>query len=187
MLKIIILSKTKHLQEALNSTNFFKGYEITTLTSTKDKADLLIIDDITIDQSSNAKIPKIKLSKSHGADLTKPIKLVNLINLIRTKLENKEPIATFAGLIFNMKKKQVSSKESNHISLTAKEAQILTYLINNSTKESTSEQILKDVWGISKKLNTRTIETHIYSLRKKLSQLHTSDLIQTGVKGYILK
>lgn len=186
MQKIVILSKTKYLEEILSTMSMFKDFEIITSSILRGKPDLVIIDRVSVDAKGIMNVPRIIINGPQ-ADLTKPFRLINLVDVIRVKLEKKEDEIKFAGLTFNKKKRQVRSKEGKTVVLTMKESEILEYLLRNVNYENTSEKILKEVWRVSKALRTKTIETHIYSLRKKLSKLKDYDLIQTRPGGYMLK
>tara|TARA_B100000003_G_scaffold133404_1_gene119634 strand:- start:1355 stop:1921 length:567 start_codon:yes stop_codon:yes gene_type:complete len=59
------------------------------------------------------------------------------------------------------------SKKNVSLKLTEKEIDLLTYL-NNSEFECTSIDLQKNVWNQSGDLETHTVETHIYRLRKKI-------------------
>jgi two-component system alkaline phosphatase synthesis response regulator PhoP len=54
------------------------------------------------------------------------------------------------------------------VSLTLKEFDLLVYLISNSGIVLSRERILQAVWGYSLALETRTVDTHILTLRTKL-------------------
>jgi|TARA_B110000037_G_scaffold2446_1_gene2841 DNA-binding response OmpR family regulator len=60
------------------------------------------------------------------------------------------------------------------LKLTEKEVQIILFL--NKEKSAQSISILQDkVWGYSTKLETHTVETHIYRLRKKIKDNFNDD------------
>jgi len=59
-------------------------------------------------------------------------------------------------------------KNNNFIILTEKEVQLLELFITNS-KPISKREILLSVWNYSKDADTHTVETHIYRLRKKIS------------------
>ena len=70
------------------------------------------------------------------------------------------------------------------VSLSAREFQLLRYLIQHSGKTLSREELLKEVWGYSADAYTRTVDVHIASLRTKLrSDADCPSLIQT-IKGF---
>ena len=70
------------------------------------------------------------------------------------------------------------------IKLTEKESNIILY-ISNSTKPVSIEDLQLNVWGYHSDLETHTVETHIYRLRKKiLATFDDSDFIKSKKNGY---
>jgi two-component system phosphate regulon response regulator PhoB len=60
------------------------------------------------------------------------------------------------------------NNESHEVILTIKEFQLLLKLIQRPDQVFTREQLLEDVWGHDGDIQSRTIDTHVSSLRKKL-------------------
>ena len=70
------------------------------------------------------------------------------------------------------------------IKLTEKESNIILY-ISNSTKPVSIEDLQLNVWGYHSDLETHTVETHVYRLRKKiLATFDDSDFINSEKNGY---
>lgn len=70
------------------------------------------------------------------------------------------------------------------ISLTPKERQLLSYLLQHANTVVTRNVLLTHVWGYSCAGHSRTVDVHIQHLRKKL---HGGNCIQTVFKaGYRL-
>jgi DNA-binding response OmpR family regulator len=67
-------------------------------------------------------------------------------------------------------KKQTAFKGEGELSLTAKEFGLLHLLIQNEGGVVTRDTILNEVWGYDKFPVTRTVDTFIHSLRKKIEQ-----------------
>ena len=76
------------------------------------------------------------------------------------------------------------NKDKVRLSLTEKEAQIITFL--NKFKIPTSIiDLQKEVWGHKSKLETHTVETHIYRLRKKIEKkFNDKNFISSHREGY---
>tara|TARA_B100001093_G_C26399815_1_gene830794 strand:- start:417 stop:647 length:231 start_codon:yes stop_codon:yes gene_type:complete len=72
------------------------------------------------------------------------------------------------------------------IKLTEKEINIILFL--NSHKKPQKVDILQnEVWGYSSDLETHTVETHIYRLRKKIKDMFRDDnFIASHVNGYLI-
>ncbi|MDA8867036.1 winged helix-turn-helix domain-containing protein [Candidatus Pelagibacter sp.] len=70
------------------------------------------------------------------------------------------------------------------IKLTEKESNIILY-ISNSGKSVSIEDLQLNVWGYHSGLETHTVETHVYRLRKKiLSTFDDNDFINSKKDGY---
>ena len=73
---------------------------------------------------------------------------------------------------------------NNTIKLTEKETNIIIYLSQSSDPVSI-DQLQFNVWGYQSKLETHTVETHIYRLRKKiLKQFNDKNFILSHKNGY---
>ena len=87
-----------------------------------------------------------------------------------TKLIKKKNIIA-KDLFTNKYKIDLNSREliaaNNTLKLTEKETNIIIYLSQSSDPVSI-DQLQLDVWGYRSKLETHTVETHIYRLRKKI-------------------
>ena len=84
------------------------------------------------------------------------------------------------------KKKKKIIKKEKEMNLTEKEIQLLELFINNNKPISKSE-ILSSVWNYSSAADTHTVETHIYRLRKKISEKFLDEkFILNNKEGYYL-
>lgn len=63
---------------------------------------------------------------------------------------------------------ETATKDGDEIEFTDLEFDILEYFINHRGRTVSRKQLLRDVWGISGDITTRTIDRHVASLRKKL-------------------
>lgn len=59
-------------------------------------------------------------------------------------------------------------REGDEVDLTRLEFDILQYLIEHRGRTVSRKQFLRDVWGVSGEVTTRTIDRHVASLRKKI-------------------
>ena len=77
--------------------------------------------------------------------------------------------------------------DKNELNLTEKEANIIIFL-KKSEKPVSINKLQTEVWGHSSKLDTHTVETHIYRLRKKISsKFNNHDFIRSTKLGYNIK
>jgi DNA-binding response OmpR family regulator len=90
-------------------------------------------------------------------------------------------------LIINLDSKEVS-RGGNGISLTAKEFQLLEYLVRNRNKVVSRADIALNVWDIDFDTKTNVIDVYVNFLRKKLDNDYDKKIIHTQVGvGYVLK
>ena len=70
--------------------------------------------------------------------------------------------------------------------LTEKENEIFCYLLESGTSVS-KNVLLKNIWKYNEGIDTHTLETHIYSLRKKLEKkLEIKNILEHREQGYFL-
>lgn len=86
----------------------------------------------------------------------------------------------------NLGKQKIVLNENGadvELDLRAFEYKLLFYLIKHEGKVLTREQILAEVWGQNLNVTDRTVDTHIYTLRKKMG-LHASCIKTIPRTGY---
>ncbi len=75
-------------------------------------------------------------------------------------------------------------KGKSSLKLTERETDMILFL-NNSRKPVNVETLEKEIWQHSSELETHTVETHIYRLRKKIkAKFGNDDLIKSNKNGY---
>jgi two-component system, OmpR family, copper resistance phosphate regulon response regulator CusR len=131
-----------------------------------------------------------------GADdyLVKPFEFKELLLKIRVLLKRTMsqniPVGNVlkaADLEMNLDSKEVIRGEKK-INLTAKEFQLLEYLLRNKNKVVSRADIAINVWDIDFDTNTNVIDVYINYVRNKVDKKFDKKLIQTQVgMGYILK
>ncbi|MCB0351637.1 MAG: response regulator transcription factor [Bdellovibrionales bacterium] len=77
----------------------------------------------------------------------------------------------------------LKENEKIDIQLTPIEFRLLRYFLTHTNQVLTREQILKDIWGDDVSVTDRTVDTHIYTLRKKLDFLSETISTVPGI-GY---
>tara|TARA_B110001452_G_scaffold176402_1_gene147952 strand:+ start:266 stop:841 length:576 start_codon:yes stop_codon:yes gene_type:complete len=81
---------------------------------------------------------------------------------------------------------RIISKNEKRLKLTEREIDILLHLHENKLPQNI-ETLQKKVWGYSLELETHTVETHIYRLRKKIKdEFHDDNFILSHEKGYTI-
>jgi len=158
-------------------------------------------------RSANAQVPVIMLTAlsslndkiegyDAGADdyIIKPFEfrelLLKIRALLKRTLNQNIPTGTIlkAGeLELNLDSKQVK-RDGKSISLTAKEFQLLEYLLRNKNRVVSRADIAVNVWDIDFDTNTNVIDVYINYLRNKVDKPFDTKMIQTQVgMGYVLK
>jgi Response regulators consisting of a CheY-like receiver domain and a winged-helix DNA-binding domain len=79
---------------------------------------------------------------------------------------------------------RIVTVEEEIISLTFKEFELLQFMMMNPNKVFSREQLLNRIWGYDFGGNTRTVDSHIKTLRKKLGEeaRYIVTLIRSGYK-----
>jgi len=97
---------------------------------------------------------------------TKLIKLVEIINLsfLKKQFKNQSEYK-IRKYTLDLNSRRIYFDNKN-LSLTEKESDLILFI--NSLNRADLNKIQKNVWGHSNKLETHTVETHIYRLRKKI-------------------
>ena len=116
--------------------------------------------------------------------IEKILELIN-VNFLKKKFSRQSDIQVGEFKI-NMNSR-ILSDENKQLSLTEKEAEIILFL-KNSELPVNINNLQENVWGYKNKLETHTVETHIYRLRKKIKETFDNDSFISSVKsGYIIK
>ena len=130
-----------------------------------------------------------KIYKNHIIFNEFPIKLEKIIQFINLSfLKNKfaqQSQITIGSYTLDLNSREIL-KDKIKLELTERETNLIIYL-----KESRSavkiEKLQKDVWSYGSKLETHTVETHIYRLRKKIKQKFDDDnFIISSNEGYFI-
>ncbi len=109
-----------------------------------------------------------------GADdyVTKPFSLRELLARVRAVLRRPGPRARAEELGFGEVRIQRRArrvfKAGRELAMTRKELDLLVYLVDHRGEVLTRERLLDEVWGYERFPTTRTVDTHVLRLRKKL-------------------
>ena len=114
-------------------------------------------------------------------------KLVELINIKFLKKKYSQQSEIDLGTYkINLNSRKIFNKKDS-INLTEREANIIIFLYN-SKKPVKISKLQTEVWGHNSKLETHTVETHIYRLRKKISSIfNDGNFIKSSKAGYIIQ
>ncbi|MDA7565464.1 winged helix-turn-helix domain-containing protein [Candidatus Pelagibacter sp.] len=113
-------------------------------------------------------------------------KLIEIINIKLIKLKfNYQSDIIIKDYKLNLNSK-FFSKGNLNLKLTEKEIEIILYLNNIKTKSNVLN-LQKEIWSYSENIETHTVETHIYRLRKKIANLFKDEnFILSHKDGYFI-
>ena len=142
----------------------------------------------------DTKLDYLIISKNKKENLNNHIVLENLpsrigkiIELINIKfLKNKFNLQSnikIGSYDLNLNSRQIIKKKTK-LDLTERETNLIIYL-NKSNLPVKIDELQTEVWGYNDKLETHTVETHIYRLRKKINEIFKDDNFIINLKdGY---
>jgi two-component system copper resistance phosphate regulon response regulator CusR len=130
-----------------------------------------------------------------GADdyLVKPFEFRELLARIKVMLKKADqaPDAINKLVVGDLEldlDKKVACRGSYPIDLTAKEFSLLEYLMRNTGRVLSRNDIAENVWDIRFDFGTNVVDVYINFLRKKIDKGYTNKLIHTKVGfGYVFK
>ena len=119
-----------------------------------------------------------------------PIKLKKLIEIINVNFLKKnytsQSSIKISNYILDLNSRTLNSNKSK-LDLTEMEANLILFL-KNSSQPTNIKRLQKEVWGHVPNLETHTVETHIYRLRKKIKEKFEDNyFINSSKNGYEIK
>jgi two-component system alkaline phosphatase synthesis response regulator PhoP len=130
---------------------------------------------ILILTARNQTIDKV-LGLKLGADdyVTKPFESAELIARIevllrRVPIQIGQGVAEFGSIYVDIKRAKVT-RDGKPVYLTGREFQLLRYFIERAASTVPRKELLQSVWGYEADALTRTVDTHVASLRQKLEE-----------------
>ena len=171
----IFIINYNSLYEILNEIKDNLSFNVENYVSEDDlieNSSLDLKNSLIISKSKNKLLSDKKINHKNFLDLSLfPIsfnKLVELINIQLIKLKfNHQSKFNIKNYELNLNSKFISKSDLS-LKLTEKEIEIILYLNETKTKHDVAD-LQKNIWGYSADMETHTVETHIYRLRKKIS------------------
>ena len=153
-------------------------------------SDLDTINSLIISKNNEKLLVKQNITEKNLLNLNNfPLelnKLFELINIQLIKLKfNYQSKINIKGYEVNINSK-FFSKNNLSLKLTEKEIEIILYLNQTKIKHNVAD-LQKNIWGYSPDMETHTVETHIYRLRKKISdKFNDENFILSDKNGYYI-
>ena len=135
----------------------------------------VLLKDIEIDKRN------ILIIENFPIEFNKLIELIN-VHLIkqRYKFQSKLSIKNYS---IDLNSRTIKT-ENNKLKLTERELDIIMFLKNHKTPQKI-EMLQNQIWKYSSNLETHTVETHVYRLRKKINEtFDDSNFLVSSKDGY---
>ena len=145
---------------------------------------------IIVSKHNNDLLSNEKLDKRNILIIDKlPVHLNKLIDKINVHLiqhqYNFKSKLNIKNYILNINSRTVF-KDNKELKLTEKEIEIILFL-NKNNKPQKIDTLQSQIWKYSSDLETHTVETHVYRLRKKIKdKFNDEDFIISSEKGYLI-
>ena len=166
----------------INENEFLKSLNSNSLDPANS---LVIVKSINTKLIDNKKLDKriIYAFENLPIEIDKLLELIN-VQLIKQKYSYQSKI-NIKNYILNLNSRTII-KNSKSLKLTEKEINIILFL--NNKKPQKINILQNEVWGYSSGLETHTVETHVYRLRKKIKDMFDDDnFILSHDDGYLIK
>ncbi len=159
--------------------------------------DLININSDNLKNIENNDSDYLVLSKSNIRDTKNilvlgefPLKIQELLQIINIQfLKNKFSIQSeikIGSYKLNLNSREIV-KNNIRLNLTERETNLIIFL-HKSTEPVKINQLEKNVWDYGSELETHTVETHIYRLRKKIKEnFKDENFVISSKKGYLIK
>jgi len=188
---IINLSSLYEILDEIKENLSFKIIKIESDDNFKKNPDLDFMNSLIISKSNHNLLLNNNITNKNLLNFNDlPISLKKLLELINIKLIklkfNHQSKIIIKGYELNLNSK-LFSKDNLSLKLTERETEIILYLNNTKIKHDVAD-LQKNIWGYSTNMETHTVETHIYRLRKKISDFFKDEnFILSHKSGYFIE
>ena len=194
--KFVSIVELPELYNILREINSLFSFEVKNFENISDfikeiKSNNREFSDLVLISENNKNLSSIKKIDTNGLILldSTPVKINSLIERINIQLikkkYNSQSQIHIKNYILNLNSRTISN-ENNKLKLTEREIEVILYLGEKNIKHNILD-LQKNIWGYSIDLETHTVETHIYRLRKKISdKFNDENFILSHQDGYFI-
>ena len=189
--QIINIVEFPILHDILDEINSLLSFKIINYQNSKEFLKSEKLNDVTLLKKNNHQLLSSKTVSIKNLILIDdvPIKLEQLLNLINIRLIKKkydfQSQLNIKNYSLNLNSRVISF-QGTELKLTEREIDIILFL-NDKKLPQTISSLQNSVWNYSNKLETHTVETHIYRLRKKINDKFNDDkFIISHENGYLI-
>ncbi len=151
-----------------------------------DDAALIITNDKTqITEDKQIVFLGASVPENVAAHFALPVSLSLLMQRVQQLTQQSDKKAEAGDIVLDMAKRHITKGAATE-TLTDKETQLLMMLMEGEGNIIAKEALLHEIWGYHPDLDTHTLETHIYRLRGKFSDIGSTLSIDAKDGGYIL-
>ena len=182
--KNLFIYDSYKLFEILKEIKDHLGFELYHINESEyEKLDLKEFDNyLIISTKYTDKIENCLIIKDFPKKLSNLIGIINQ-NFLKNQFLNQSDIK-IGKYILNLNSRKINF-ENKSLDLTEKESNLILFI--NSKKKASLKDLQKNVWGYASDLETHTVETHIYRLRKKINKIfQDNNFINHDKNGYFI-
>ena len=182
----LLIYQLPHLYEIMHELRGYLNFKIFGISNYKNLDDQikLIPNHLIITKKQIQKTKNLLIINDEPIKISKLIEKIN-IQLLKQRFNDQSQII-INNYTINLNSREIY-QDKKKLKLTEKEIQTIMYL-SKSIKPITSDELQSKVWFYQKDLETHTVETHIYRLRKKfLNFFNDNDFIISEKNGYKIK
>ena len=182
--KTLIIYDYQILFEILNEISESLNFKI--IQSNKEEYNDLKLnfknDHLIISQKKIQGLNNVLILEEKPIKLRKLLEIIN-INLLKNKFYKQSNIK-IGKYSLDLNSRKIFLRDKN-LDLTERETNLIVFI--NERKNVTIKDLQKNVWDYSPNLETHTVETHIYRLRKKMSEIFGDEnFILNTQNGYTI-
>tara|TARA_B100000674_G_scaffold478363_1_gene475375 strand:+ start:268 stop:861 length:594 start_codon:yes stop_codon:yes gene_type:complete len=194
--KLYILN-IPEIEKIFNEIKEYTTFEVASFKKIKDLVEKLendkdiLLNSIVLIDKKDAKSIEGKIDENKICYLPNlPFKILYLLEQINVKFIQQVYISQSDINVKNYAldlNARILKKNNQELKLTEREIEAIIFLQNKNEPVSV-EKLQKEVWKYGEDLETHTVETHIYRLRKKIKdKFNDNNFILSEKKGYFIK